>query len=570
MPGTTRSVPASTFPFRSTLDGMLSAAVRRVAILAALAVLFSLLLASPAAAHAELVSTIPANGAQLRRPPTEIQMRFTESVSLVVDGIRLVDNAGTTVATPDPTVDAQTLTWPMPPDLPEGPYIVTWRVVSADGHPISGAFAFGVGTAPATVPGSSTGTGTPGATGGTLATAPTAPWPAVAIRLANYLAFALFTGVAAFVLLCAPDSTKDRRLQVLARGGIVGGAAAAVAGILVQGPYAAGVSMTRAFDTGLLQETLATQFGSAMTWRLVLYGVLGVLAWRLPRIMTGLGSWLVPACVAGTAVTIAAAGHAAASGLIDIGVDTLHALTAGLWVGGLVALAALGRSVELRALRKFSTLAMASVLILIVTGTLNSLRHLTTVEQLWQTRYGLTLLIKLTLVAATLVAAMVSRWRVRQHLVPVRSVRIEASLTVTILVITALLSMTAPPPQAHGPATRAGHHAGPSATEQVAEMSLGEQGEAALAVSPATTAGSHLHLVLTDPNGRELPATGVTLKVANPGRNIAPIPVPMSLRDGVWVAHYRFPFPGTWKIVLTVDGVGPSAVVTSADVTIHD
>jgi putative copper export protein len=185
--------------------------------------------------------------------------------------------------------------------------------------------------------------------------------------------------------------------------------------------------MTRAFDTGLLQETLATPSGSALTWRLVLYGVLGVLAWRLPRIMTGLGSWLLPACVAGTAVTIAAAGHAATSGLIDLGVDTLHALTAGLWVGGLVALAALGRSVEPRALQKFSTLAMASVLILIVTGTLNSLRHLTTVEQLWQTRYGLTLLIKLTLVAATLVAAMVSRWRVRQHLVPLRSVRIEAA-----------------------------------------------------------------------------------------------------------------------------------------------
>lgn len=132
------------------------------------------------------------------------------------------------------------------------------------------------------------------------------------------------------MLRCAPNSTKNRRLQILARCGIVGGAAAAVAGILVQGPYAAGVSMTRAFDTGLLQETLATPFGSAMTWRLVLYGVLGVLAWRLPRIMTGLGSWLVPACVAGTAVTIAAAGHAAASGLIDLGVDTLHALTAGL------------------------------------------------------------------------------------------------------------------------------------------------------------------------------------------------------------------------------------------------
>ena len=84
-------------------------------------------------------------------------MTFTESVNLVDDGIRLVDHVGATVPTPEPTVDAQTVNWPMPADLPEGAYVVTWRVVSADGHPISGAFSFGVGTAAAAVPGSSTG-----------------------------------------------------------------------------------------------------------------------------------------------------------------------------------------------------------------------------------------------------------------------------------------------------------------------------------------------------------------------------------------------------------------------------
>ena len=279
-----------------------------------------------------------------------------------------------------------------------------------------------------------------------MATGSTAPWPVVAVRLAGYVAFALFAGVAAFVLLCAPDTSKDPRLQLLARAGLIGGAAAAVAAILVQGPYMAGVSMSRVFDTRLLQQTLATPFGTAMVWRLALYGVLGVLAWRLPRILTELASWLVPAGVAGTAVTIAASGHAAASGPIGLGIDALHALTAGLWVGGLVALVALGRSVEPRALQQFSTLAMASVLTLIVTGTLNSLRQLNAVEELWQTRYGLTLVIKLTLVAGALAAAAVSRRRLRQHRVPLRSVRIEAALTVAVLAVTALLSMTAPPP----------------------------------------------------------------------------------------------------------------------------
>ena len=60
------------------------------------------------------------------------------------------------------------------------------------------------------------------------------------------------------------------------------------------------------------------------------------------------------------------------------------------------------------------------------------------------------------------------------------------------------------------------------------------------------------------------------MKVANPDRDIAPIPVPMSMRDGAWVADYRFPFPGTWKTILTVEGVGTSAIVTSAEISIRD
>lgn len=544
----------------------LGIAARRRALIGTLAALFALLFPSPAAAHAELATITPANGAQLTEPPTEVRMTFTESVNLVDGGTRLVDGVGGTVLTSDPTVAGHTVTWPMPPDLPEGAYVITWRVVSSDGHPVSGASSFGIGTPASDV----SGTGTPGASGSTVAAVSTAPWPVVIIRLAGYAAFALFAGVVAFVLWCAPGSSNDPTLQLLARAGLLGGAAAAVAAILVQGPYTAGVSMSRVLDRGLIQETLGTPFGTAMVWRLALYGVLGVLAWRLPRILTELGSWLVPAGVAGTAVTIAAAGHAVAGGLFDMGVDTVHALTAGLWVGGLVVLVALGRSAEPRTLHRFSALAVASVLTLIVTGTLNSLRHLKAVEELWQTSYGLTLAAKLVLVASTLAAAAVSRRRLHQKRVPLRSVRFEAALTVVVLAVTALLSVTAPPPRAPEPSNHIGHGAGHEAVNEAVQMSLGDQGSAALAVLPATTTGSQLHLLLTDVKGQPLPATRVTLKVANPRRDIAPIPVPLSMSNGVWVARYRFPFPGSWKAILTVDGIGPSAVVTTADITIRD
>jgi copper transport protein len=541
--------------------------VRRAGLLLTLVAVFAVLFASPAAAHAELVSITPANGAQLTSPPTKVQMTFSESVNLIKGGIRLINDSGATVPTSEPTVRGSRLTWSLPADLPKGAYVITWRVVSSDGHPVSGASSFGIGTAAVDVPGLTTGTETLGAAGSSVATGAVAPWQVVIVRLAGYLAFALFAGVAAFVLLCAPDTSKDPTLQRLARGGLLSGAVAAVAAVLVQGPYTAGVSMSRVFDTHLAQQTLATPFAIAMTGRLVLYGVLVGFAWRLPRILTPVGSWLVPAGVAGLAATIAAAGHGAASGVLDLGIDALHALAAGLWIGGLAALVGLGRSVEPRALHKFSTLAMTSVLTLIVTGILNSLRQLDSVEQLWQTRYGFTLLIKLVLVAGTLAAAAVSRRRLRQNGVPLRSVRIEAALLVAVLSVTALLSMTAPPPKQFVPASQTGSGAEVGAT---AEMSLGKQGRAALGVVPATTSGSHVHLLLSDSNGKPLTASRVTLKVANPGRDIAPIPVPMTKSNGIWVANYRFPFPGTWKTILTVEGVGPSAVVTTGDLTIRD
>ena len=538
----------------------LRAAAGRATIAVLMAVLAALLLAGPADAHAELVSITPANGQEVQDPPREVQLTFTESVNLVDDGIRLVDDVGATVPTPEPTVAGHTVTWPMPTELADGSYVVTWRVVSADGHPVSGASSFGVGKAAAVV----------AAPASVELDESTAPWPVVAVRLAGYLAFALFAGVAAFVIGCSPASASHRTLQLLARVGLVAGAIATVVGLLIQGPYAAGVPLTRLLDTGLLRETLTTPFGTAMVWRLALYGVLAALAWRLPGIVRTPVRWLVLGGVAAVSVAIAASGHGAASGRgVDLAVDAVHALTASLWVGGLVVLVTLGRTVEKPALRQFSTLAMISVLTLLATGTLNSLRDLDAVAQLWTTRFGVILMVKLALVAAALAGAAVSRERLRQDRVPLRSVRYEAALTIVVLAVTASLTMTTPPPTAA--ATTAGSflagRAQPSSNSAV-QMSLGEQGSAALAVIPATTEGSTLHLILSQPGGAPLRASQVTLKVANPGRDIAPIPVPMKRRHGVWVADYRFPLPGDWRTVLTVDAAGPSAVVTSGEVTI--
>ena len=125
--------------------GRLAAVV--LALTAALLAAF-VALASPAAAHAELVGTTPAEGERLEHAPQQVTLEFTEQVTLIVGGIELLDERGELVRTTDPHVKGRQVVLPLPDDLPRGGYVVSWRVVSADTHPVAGAFTFGVAAPP--------------------------------------------------------------------------------------------------------------------------------------------------------------------------------------------------------------------------------------------------------------------------------------------------------------------------------------------------------------------------------------------------------------------------------------
>ena len=109
--------------------------------------LVGVLTAGPAAAHAVLVSTDPAEGASLEQPPDRVTLSFSEPVSLGAGYARLLDADGTVHPT-DASVTGDTLTIEPRSELPDDRgYLVTYRVMSADSHPISGAFSFVVGDA---------------------------------------------------------------------------------------------------------------------------------------------------------------------------------------------------------------------------------------------------------------------------------------------------------------------------------------------------------------------------------------------------------------------------------------
>lgn len=107
----------------------------------------SLVAAVPAAAHAEVESSTPRNGAVVRTAPSAVTVRFGEAVTL--DSARLLGADGSTLPA-TAMVDGAVLTITPKAPIPSGPVTAAWHIVSDDGHPVSGAIAFVVGPAPRT------------------------------------------------------------------------------------------------------------------------------------------------------------------------------------------------------------------------------------------------------------------------------------------------------------------------------------------------------------------------------------------------------------------------------------
>ncbi len=233
--------------------------MRRAALIALLA-MFAL--EGVASAHAQLQDTQPARGAQLDRAPEQIELRFSENVTAGAGSVRVFDGRGREVQKGDPRADGDRVGIDLLGNLPDGGYTATYRVISADSHPVSGGFSFTIGS------------GGPGAqsVGRLLETSQSGPVTATALgtaRAVQYAAIVLALGALLFFALCWPkgvDSAPVSRLLLVAA---VAGVLSAVAGLFLHGAQASG---------GPLEARLDTQFG--VTWLLAGVGWLAVAALR--------------------------------------------------------------------------------------------------------------------------------------------------------------------------------------------------------------------------------------------------------------------------------------------------
>ncbi|MGH3782100.1 MAG: copper resistance protein CopC [Pseudonocardiaceae bacterium] len=562
-------------------------ALRACAVTVICAVLELLSGAGPAAAHAVLISTDPGQGSVVATAPATVSLTFGEPVVVAADGVRVyapdgaeVDNGHTVALGRSSTVGVGLRGGR---DHLQGTYTVSWRVISADSHPVAGAFTFSVGhPSPSRAPATAQPAGS--ATVGVVY---------AIVRAAAFASYALLVGSIAFVLLCWPGAITRRDVRRVMLAGWTGLLATSVATLLLQGPYGNGLGFDRLFDSTIFSQTLASPLGSALTVRLLLLALAGgylvlLCAWlgHLKRRGRACFGAFGVALALGLACTWAAADHAAVGRqpALALPVDVAHLLAMGLWLGGLVTLVVVlqpagttntgAQAPPEHAVYRFSSIATGSIVTLIGTGSYQSWRQLGGWAAFGSTDYGRLLLVKLGVFALMGLVALRSRKATREwqtvlwHSLPLtstlrRGVLAEAALGAAVLGVTAMLvnaepgrtATTAPP----GPA----HH--------VIRYDTGGrngQGQLIVDIDPAATGPNTVRITVEDPHGapHEVPELHSTLNL----RQLGPLAVALvHTAPGEYVAQaVQLPYRGTWQLRVTVrtSDIDETTVATPIDI----
>jgi copper transport protein len=380
--------------------------------------------AAPASAHAQLQSSDPSPSSVLSVPPSQIVLHFGEPVEIDFGSIRVLGPLGNRVdqgGTHHPAGDSDAVAIALPPGLHDGTYVVAWHVISADSHPVHGAYIFSVGTAKGAAKANTLAANVNSASGSTIVGI--AFW---VIRFAAFVGLVLLVGITTVILLAWRAGGATRRIGRLVGASWVVLMLCTVSGIAVQGVYAAALPVTDVFRSSLFDEVLHTRFGEVEMLRVILLvaflpvvrGVRGRL-----RATGRWSSWWVPygAIVGfGLLLTPGLAGHASTEGSVAVGMalDVLHLGAAAVWCGGLAVLGAVlapGMRPEerpediVRVARTFSAYAFSAVVVIVATGTVQSVRQVGSVYALFNTVYGRTLLVKIGLVVTLIVLGAVSR-----------------------------------------------------------------------------------------------------------------------------------------------------------------
>ncbi|MGQ0843402.1 MAG: copper resistance CopC/CopD family protein [Sporichthyaceae bacterium] len=440
-------------------------------VLSVLGLAAGVLAGGPAAARADLESSTPEDGALLSSAPSQVSLVFSEPVSLVPKGFRLLDGANAPVTIGAPTVTGAQVTVPLPPRLADDGYLLEFRVRTSDERTSEGSVAFEVITAPAA--------GDPSATAAHVfaESRPSVAFAAGAARWLSYGGAVLVLGVPLFVVLCWPTGSRDRRVRILASSGGVLVLLTAAAAVPIQAAQVNATGVAATFGDGTALDVLTAPYGEAMLQRAGCAVALVALLAAWSRSRRRAPGVLAAVAGIGLAVGYSRAGHPAAGTYpwLTIADDSAHLLATAVWLGGLAVLA--GRILPCppptcaAILRRWSRVATFAVVVLVATGTVQAARELRSVQAAVYTEYGRWIVAKSVVLVAMLALANLGRRRVQRYVSGTRapcprgaslgamharpraaghvarlrwSVAWELMLAAVVLMLTAFLTATSP------------------------------------------------------------------------------------------------------------------------------
>ncbi|HTZ04837.1 MAG TPA: copper resistance protein CopC [Gaiellaceae bacterium] len=477
--------------------------------LAGVAVLAALGLPAAASAHAYLVKTVPAASVEVNTPPPDVELTYDEAVEPRLAIVSVTDVRGHSV-TDGPVTrspgNPDTLVVPLK-RVPTGWYLVYWRVISVDGHPVQSAFSFSVGPNPGPVPQfqvphiAGTATSTP-------------------LVIAKWLAFlTLMTAIGLFALRMLIAQPLVRRVEGTSlRGLSIAFGIVAALGLVAVPVYiedsTATDSLHSFFDLGavvpLWRATAANRGWVDIEICFALFCAAAAIAIRIDRprregrsvaaLLALSGALAAAAATLLLPGTVGHAGQTAPRGLAVV-LDWLHLVSGSIWIGGLLGLlvvwATLPAARRVAGLAvcvpRFSNVAFFSVLLLLGTGVGASILHLPTLDALWLTSWGKAVLVKSGILLAAMLLASVNLLKTTPGLSRPEegegSARLlrglvggEAVLVAGAVLVAAVLSSLAPPPPAFAQESSALARVGPG---KVAET---------------VTSDGYVLQVLVDPN----------------------------------------------------------------------
>ncbi|MDI6102262.1 copper resistance protein CopC [Actinoplanes sp. NEAU-A12] len=545
--------------------------------------------AAPAAAHAAPVGSNPAPGSVIGASPTEVTVTFSEPVAPVPGNVQVIAPDGERISG-KATVEGTTVRIPVrKAKKPLGTYLISFRVISADSHPVGGAITFSVGgpSARPEAPAASTGTH---------------PSVAVAVplfRTIGYGGLTLIAGPALFLAFLWPRRRDRRGALRLIRVGLGLTAASALAAIGLQSQQGSGAALWQV--TGAeLTEVLTSQFGLLLVARLTVLGALAVLLPPLLRrpertvrvartvpepVLVGAGaaeasapSAPAPALSTPPAprprphrVRVAAVlllavaglttwpltGHAIAVPLpaVTVVVGVVHMAAMAVWLGGLITLTGfLLRRTEARVLGVilpvWSRWAALSVIWLVVAGAVQSVVQLGSLPALWQTGYGRLLLVKLGILAVVLAAAAGARRMVtsRRSGSGLRwTVGIEVAATTVILALSSVLVQVDP--------GRSGAKQSAITGKGFSETLTSDLYTVQFNIYPVELGEYNtVHAFLYKPDGAPLTAEEweVSARLLDPSLEAVKQPMAGLIPGNQALGSLSFPLPGTYEVTFTI------------------